>query len=188
MPVLDSISIRVTDAIATHPSITKVCLGGRYSYGIETIVTKNKRITEYVINNYEILYPECGDEFTKATHIRVLVFRDSDLIKFVQNNTSLYECSFSVNYLDELVALKYTNTIRELTIRCMSGRMDKETRDVIESFYDRCRPKRFYVEGMWYRNRDTEAFCAIDHDALPCWNFKKADQISDAAVTCHDLP
>lgn len=206
MPLLDFISVWIVDdegtrkenvitkAIAAHPSITKVCIGGRYGYGIETVVKKNKRINEYVIKNKDTLYPECGDIFAKTTHIKVFVckrgpvFRDGVFAEFLRNNVGLRKCTLGIRRLDDVVALRNTSSIRELSITCTRDDISEEAKDVAVNFYKRCRPREFYVDGAGKLNYATEAFCVIDHDELPNWNFKKANQISDAAVTCHDLP
>lgn len=182
----------ITNTIATHPSLKKIEIFGRYG-GVGVITKRNPRITNYSLGTDVATGYEYGDILVEAAGImrfcstnKEPVFRDGDLVRFVRNNSGIRYLGITVSRVSEVVAaLGYLDAICGLRIECQSWDETSDLKSTIIDVIARCHPKYLDIYGggrIYDRTSVWPNHYIICHEDLPKWSFSRSGPICDVVV------
>lgn len=209
MILLETISVEVrfcrelrgenclSDAIAAHPSLRKIITDDPCGHGIDTVMKRNPRITDYHLSldtEYSYMY---GEVLVKLTGLRTLVqrgysstFQDGDFAKFTERNPRINKIMITVQRSTEIVsAISNLTAINDLHIICKICDNIEELERAIEKVRARCYPERvqIYLHHGSYSCIKYRGYHGIYRKKLPKWNFLGTRTPPDTTVHTVEL-
>lgn len=183
----------LSNAIAVHPSLRSIVVGGAHGYGVETVMRRNPRITEYVFGQGVDLGLEGGDVIASLTGIKILWFENSDAVfrpgaflRFVRNNPDISDLGATVPLSSETIeAIGHLRSVNKLDIECVTHDGDSdELRDAIKNAMMRCSPYQICVgtdNGCFSMSKVWPSYCFCRGN-LPKWNPSGSRMACDITV------